>query len=226
MGIKYKVGLDATTDTPIDELTMGESANFPVDRVLMGLNLADSAYGATDADTWYPCIIQPHSAYTSTHIEICRHYGDTYPTGALGGLWLSCIMHGSSWGGNTMKITTFQAHETYRRMCLGWGWMAHGQYFGVMLRGGYNYRATINKPVHAKASIDLHNWTETNSGHGWQVITSSTTVYDHSDSQYDKTVAPVTSATASNVTNQTGYWNGTSITASISEDRRINTIGS
>ena len=225
MAIKYLVGNNATTETPLSELTIGQSQAYPTDRVHVELNLADSTYGATDDDTWYPCVLQVHSSTSQTRIDICRGYSDTYPAVGLGSVNISVEMHGSSWGGNTMKITTKHAHETYRRMCLGWGWMAHGQYFGICLRGGYRYHTFINKPLNNTGQIDLGNHTDTNSGMGWQVITSSTTYYDSSNNIYDVTAAPVTSATASNVTNQGGYWNGTSITASISEDRRIATIG-
>lgn len=224
MAIKYLVGNNATTETPLSELTIGQAQTYPTDRVHLQLNLADSTYGATDDDTWYPCILQVFSSGAPTRIDICRGYSDTYPAEGLGSVNISCEMHGSSWGGNTMKITTLHAHETYRRMCLGWGWMAHGQYFGICLRGGYKYHTYVNKPLNNTGQIDLGNHSDTNSGMGWQVITSSTTYYDSSNNAYDVTCAPVTSATSTNVTNQSGYWDGTGITASISEDRRIATI--
>lgn len=226
MALKYLVGNNSTVETPISEISSGLDQNYPIDRLYIELDLSNSTYGATDGDTWYPCVLQAHSGNAPTKIDICRNYSETYPSGVgLGSVNISVSMHGSSWGGNTMKVTTLHAHETYRRMCLGWGWMAHGQYFGICLRGGYKYRTYVNKPLNHTSSIDLPNHTDTNSGMGWQVLTSSTTYYDHSNNVYDVTAAPVTNATASNVTNQSGYWNGTSITASISEDRRIATIG-
>ncbi len=224
MSIKYLVGNNNTAETPLSQLTVGQSQTYQMDRVHVELDLSNSAYGATSGSTWYPCILQVHATTGQTKIDICRHYSDTYPSDGLGSVNISVAMHGSSWGGNSMQITTLHAHETYRRMCLGWGWMAHGQFFGICLRGGYRYHTFINKPVQDTSQITLNNHTATNSGMGWQVITSSTTYYDHSNSAYDVTCAPVTSATATNVTNQSGYWNGTSIRESYSEDRRIATI--
>lgn len=177
-----------------------------------------------DFNTWYPVVFNVASGAAPTELIISKFYGDYATGGDLGSFYLRCKMHGSSWGGNTMLVNTEVAAESYRRMCLGWGWVGHGAWFGVMLRGRYVYHMHMDKPL-SMTSLNLDNWSDTNSGYGPQIITTQTKIYDSSSDVYDLRVGPVTNATAANVTNQDGYWNGTSITTPVCSSRYIETIG-
>lgn len=174
--------------------------------------------------TWYPVVFAPNDFGSFTNVSVSRGYADWIGShGNLGGLALNLVVGtGSSWGGNTMNTTTIYAGESYRRMCLGWGRCHHGNYYLVMLRGGYGYNLNISK---YDGYTDLSNFSDTNGGYGPQIITSQTKIYDGTPDDYDLRVGPVTSDTAANVTNQDGYWNGTTITTSVSSTRYMDTAG-
>jgi hypothetical protein len=177
-----------------------------------------------DFNTWYPVVFEVNSFNAAAEFVLSKGYSDYPPGSDSGSFYLRCKMHGSSWGGNSMLVSTEVATESYRRMCLGWGWVNHGGLFCVMLRGRYVYHLNMDKPI-SFSGINMSNFTETNSGYGPQIITAQTKTYDSSDNQYDLRIGPTTNATATNITNQDGYWNGTSITTPICSSRYIETIG-
>lgn len=177
-----------------------------------------------DYNTWYPVIFNVQDQGSFTSVSVAKHYADWNGShGNLGGLALNLVIGtGTSWGGNTMNTTTLYAGESYRRMCLGWGRCHHGNYYLVMLRGGYGYNLIMSKN---DGTTDLSNFSDANSGFGPQIVTSQVKYYDGSPDMYDLRVGPVTSDTAANVTNQDGYWNGNAINTPVSSTRYMDVAG-
>ena len=195
------------------------NSNTPLGHARWFIDMMTLDYG-----TFYPVVFNVNDFGSVTAVQITRGYSDNIGAhGNLGGLVVDLrVGTGTSWGGNTMNTTTLYAGESYRRMCLGWGRCHHGNYYLVMLRGGYGYYLNMTRNDNY---TDLSNFNDSNGGYGPQIITSLTKIYDGTPDVYDLRVGPVTSDTAASVTNQDGYWNGNTITTSVSASRYMDAAG-